>query len=62
MMLANVYVESKSKNRRPKTLWIGRLQNAAQIAAMFAFMALLWSMWSADNFTEWFYFLRTGNI
>ena len=62
MMLANVWIDNQHKKRLPKTGWSARLQNAAQIAATFAFIALLWSMWSADSITEWFYFLRSGNI
>lgn len=62
VMMVNVWIENKSKKRQPQAGWSARLQNAAQIAATFAFLALLWSMWSADSVTEWLYFLRTGNI
>jgi len=62
VMLANVCIEFKNRNRPPRSGWSARLQNAVQIAGTFAFMALLWSMWSADSLTEWFYFLRSGNI
>jgi alginate O-acetyltransferase complex protein AlgI len=61
-MLVNVWIEFKTRNRPAPSGWGARLQNAAQIAATFAFMALLWSMWNADSLTEWFYFLRSGNI
>jgi len=61
-MLVNVWIEFKNRNRPARSGWGGRLQNAAQIAATFTFMALLWSMWSADSLTEWFDFLRSGNI
>jgi alginate O-acetyltransferase complex protein AlgI len=61
-MLVNVWIEFKNRKRPPRSGWGRRLQNAAQIAATLAFMALLWSMWSADSLTEWFYFLRSGNI
>jgi len=62
VMLVNVWVEYKNRQRPPRLGWGGRLQNAVQIAATFAFMTLLWSMWSADSLTEWLYFLRTGNL
>jgi hypothetical protein len=62
MMVANVWIENKYKKRVPQPGWSARVKNAVQIAAMFAFIAVLWSMWSADSLTEWVYFLRTGNI
>ncbi len=62
VMLINVWIEFRSRNRPRRSGWGGRLQNAMQIAATFAFIAMLWSMWSADSLTEWFYFLRSGNI
>jgi alginate O-acetyltransferase complex protein AlgI len=62
VMLLNVWIEFKTRGRPGRSGWGARLQNAAQIAATFAFMALLWSMWSADSLTEWLYFLRSGNI
>ena len=62
VMLVNVWIEFKNRNREARSGWSVRLQNAAQIAATFAFMALLWSMWSADSLSEWFDFLRSGNI
>ena len=62
VMLVNVWIEFKNRNRPPRSGWVARLQTAVQIAATFAFVALLWSMWSADSLTEWFYFLRSGNI
>jgi alginate O-acetyltransferase complex protein AlgI len=62
LMVVNVWIENKHRKRLPKAGWSARLQNAAQIAATFALIALLWSMWSADSVTEWFYFLRTGSI
>ena len=61
-MLVNVWIEFRNRNRPRRSGWVARLQNAMQIVATFAFMALLWSMWSADSLTEWFYFLRSGNI
>src|SRR5271165_1507791 len=62
VMMVNVWIEFRNRNRPPRVGWGARLQNAAKIAATFAFLALLWSMWSADSLTEWFYFLRSGNI
>jgi hypothetical protein len=62
LMMVNVWIEFKNRSRQPRSGWGARLQKAAQIAAVFAFMAVLWSMWSADSLTEWFYFLRSGNI
>ena len=62
VMLVNVWIEFKNRNRPPRSGWVARLQAAVQIVATFAFVALLWSMWSADSLTEWLYFLHTGNI
>jgi alginate O-acetyltransferase complex protein AlgI len=62
VMIVNAWVEYRNRQRPPRVGWGSRLQNAVQVAATFAFMALLWSMWSADSLTEWLYFLRTGNI
>jgi len=62
LMVANVWIESKHKKRAPQTGWTTRLQNALQISATFAFIAVLWSMWSSDSLTEWFDFLKTGSI
>ncbi len=62
VMLANVWIEFNSRQNRPRSSHMNWLRKGAQIAATFAFMALLWSMWSADSISEWFYFLRTGNI
>jgi alginate O-acetyltransferase complex protein AlgI len=62
MMLANVWMENNAKKRPVQTGWAARARQAVQIAVTFAFIAVLWSMWSADSLTEWFYFLRSGNI
>ena len=62
MMVANVWIEHKHKKRLPKTGWTAWAQKALQVAVTFAFMAVLWSMWSSDSLTEWFYFLKSGNI
>jgi alginate O-acetyltransferase complex protein AlgI len=61
-MVVNVWIENKRKKRLPKSGWSGRVQEAVQIAIMFTFMAVLWSMWSSDSLTEWFYFLKSGSI
>ena len=61
-MIINVWIEYRNRQRPRRAGWLPRLQNAVQIAATFTFMAVLWSMWSADNLTEWFYLLKTGNI
>jgi hypothetical protein len=61
-MLLNVWIEFRNRKRQPRSGWGPRLQKAAQVAAIFAFMAVLWSMWSADSLTEWFSFLRSSNI
>jgi hypothetical protein len=61
-MVVNVWIEYKRKKSLPKTGWSARAHEALQIAIMFAFMAVLWSMWSSDSLTEWFYFLKSGNI
>jgi D-alanyl-lipoteichoic acid acyltransferase DltB (MBOAT superfamily) len=61
-MLVNVWIENKRKRSAPQTGWKFRLHNALHIAATFSFIALLWSMWSADSVTEWLSFLRTGHI
>jgi alginate O-acetyltransferase complex protein AlgI len=62
MMMVNVWMEGNAKKRPSATGWTARAQEALQIAVTFAFIAALWSMWSADSLTEWFYFLRSGNI
>jgi hypothetical protein len=61
-VLMNVWMDSRRRKRLPQTGWKFRLQNAVKIAATFALIAILWSMWSADGLTEWFYFLRSGNV
>jgi alginate O-acetyltransferase complex protein AlgI len=62
MVLLNVWMDHKRRKRLPQTGWKPRLQTAVKIAATFAFIAVLWSMWSADGLTEWLYFLRSGNV
>jgi hypothetical protein len=62
MMVINVLIENKHKKRLPKTGWAAKAHAAVQVGITFAFIAVLWSMWSSDSLTEWFYFLRSGNI
>jgi len=62
LMMVNVWIEFRNRNRPIRPGWGLRFRTALQIAATFAFVALLWSMWSADSLTEWFHFLRSGNI
>lgn len=62
LMMVNVWIESRHKNRQLKTGFKDRLRKGAQIAVVFIFIASLWSMWNADSITEWLNFLRSGNI
>jgi alginate O-acetyltransferase complex protein AlgI len=62
LVMANVWTESKRRKRLPNTGWAFRIQNAVQIAATFALISFLWSMWSANSMTEWLDFLKTGNV
>jgi hypothetical protein len=62
VMLVNTWIEFKTRNRPKRSGWGARMRNAAQIAATFAFMALLWSMWNSDSLPEWFHFLRSGSL
>jgi alginate O-acetyltransferase complex protein AlgI len=59
---ADIWRQNKRPKRLPETGWAPRIQKAIRIAATFALIAFLWSMWSADGMTEWFYFLRGRNI
>jgi alginate O-acetyltransferase complex protein AlgI len=62
LVMANVWIESRQRKRLPRTGWVSGLRNAAKIAATFAVISVLWSMWSADGMSEWFYFLKSGNV
>lgn len=62
MMVINVWIEDKHKKSLAKTGWTARAHYVLQVAITFAFMAVLWSMWSSDSLTEWLYFLKSGNI
>jgi alginate O-acetyltransferase complex protein AlgI len=61
-MVVNVWIEYGNRQRPRVSCWGARVQNAVQVIATFAFMALLWSMWSSDSVASWISFLRTGNI
>jgi len=60
--LTEVWVQSTRPKRPAPAGFAGRLQHAAGIAATFALMAVLWSLWSANSMAEWINFLRTGNV
>jgi hypothetical protein len=60
-MLLNVWYENKHKKRLQITGWQSRVTYCLQVAATFSFMAILWSMWSANSIPDWIYFLRTGS-
>jgi hypothetical protein len=60
-MLVNVWFENRHKKRLTVAGWRGRLGYGLQVAATFSFMALLWSMWSANSFADWLVFLQTGS-
>jgi alginate O-acetyltransferase complex protein AlgI len=62
LVMVNVWMDYGRRKLPPQTGWKFRLQMAVKIAATFTFIAVLWSMWSADSLTEWFYFLRSGNV
>jgi alginate O-acetyltransferase complex protein AlgI len=62
MVVVNVWMEHKRRKRPAATGWTPRLLNAVKIGLTFTLISLLWSMWSADGLTEWFYFLKTGTI
>jgi hypothetical protein len=62
LVLANTWMDARRPKRPPQTGWKFRLRRAAQISATFALISVLWSLWSADSVTEWFGFLRSGNV
>lgn len=62
VVMAEVWVQHKRGRRAPQTGWKATLQNALHIAATFAFISLLWSMWSSESLTEWFDFLKGANV
>jgi len=61
VMLVNVWYENKHKKGLAVTGWSGRLKYGLGVAATFCFMALIWSMWSANSLSDWIVFLRTGS-
>jgi hypothetical protein len=62
LMVANTWIVAKyGKNRRGPARR-SALRNALQVAATFALLSVLWSMWSANSLAEWVAFLRTGSI
>ena len=62
LMMINIAIDYQKKRRPPKTGWVPKLQNALQIVGTLALISFLWSMWSAEGMTEWFYFLKTGKV
>ena len=60
VMLVNVWVDFRHRGRPRLTGKAAWMKNGLQVAATFCFMALLWSMWSAESIADWFSFLRTG--
>jgi D-alanyl-lipoteichoic acid acyltransferase DltB (MBOAT superfamily) len=62
LVMLNVWLDAGYPKRRNQTGWNFRLRNALQIAGMFILISVLWSMWSANNLTDWFDFLQTGTI
>lgn len=60
-MLLNVWYEYKYKKRLPVPGWQNRLKEGLQVLATFSFMAMLWSLWSANSIADWLIFLRTGS-
>lgn len=61
-MMLEVWVTYKRPKRAKAKGWAGGLRHVVQIAATFAFMSLLWSLWSANSMGEWLYFLKSGNV
>jgi len=60
-MLVNVWFEYKYKKRPQVPGWQTRLKYGLQVLATFSFMAMLWSLWSANSLSDWIVFLRTGS-
>ncbi len=54
--MVNVWIEYKNKKRVPRTGWTAKFQEAAQIAATFAFVAVLWYSRSATS-VYWNHFI-----
>jgi D-alanyl-lipoteichoic acid acyltransferase DltB (MBOAT superfamily) len=62
LVMANTWMDSRHGKRAPETGVMGGFRNGMRMLAIFAVMSVLWSMWSADSLTEWFYFLKSGDI
>jgi hypothetical protein len=62
LMMADVWLESRRPKRAAANRRVPRLLGSAQIVATFALISLLWSLWSVNSLTEWFIFLKTGNV
>jgi hypothetical protein len=63
LFMTSIWMDSlRGKRKRKKTGLAVSFKNALQIAATFALISVLWSMWSADSLPEWLYFLKSGNI
>ena len=52
LMMVNAWIEYRNRQHPTRHGWGARLQTAVQVAATFAFMALLWSMWCAYSGTS----------
>ncbi|HEX4137633.1 MAG TPA: hypothetical protein VHY84_23690 [Bryobacteraceae bacterium] len=62
LVVADVWIAAGyRKNHRAPSAKSG-LRTALQMAATFAVLSVLWSMWSANSLEEWIAFLKTGNI
>jgi hypothetical protein len=62
LVMADVWLESRRPKRAAANRQVPRLLGAVQIVATFALISLLWSLWSVNSLTEWFLFLKTGNV
>jgi alginate O-acetyltransferase complex protein AlgI len=62
VVVADVWRQHNRRKTLPRSGWLPTLENVAQIAMTFAFVSVLWSMWSAGSMEEWFSFLQSGNI
>jgi len=63
LVVADMWIASRRRKRpQAATGWVPQFKHALQIAATFAFIVVLWSMWSANSLGEWVNFLKTGNI
>lgn len=61
-VMVNTWMDSRGGEKVPATGVVAGVKNVFKMAAIFAVMSVLWSMWSADSLTEWFYFLKSGDI